>query len=168
MGMNVIRLPFWYRNFQNEDGSAVTSPFAKMDWLVTNAWARGIYTILDFHVEEESGGESCEGGGRLKYDQDKSFGAANLRMAFNQVRVLELAGYAKTGRFVGLDVKAMRTQKPEVATRHLSNSRRIFLALVEKVRTFDKKIEQQCIQNRDYEALDLAIMEHLMGIKSHD
>ncbi|MDQ3440245.1 MAG: xylose isomerase, partial [Planctomycetota bacterium] len=66
---------------------------------------------------------------------------------------------------IGLDVKAMRTQKPDVATKHLTNSRRIFLALVEKVRTFDKKIEQQCIANRDYEALDLAIQEHLMGLK---
>ena len=47
----------------------------------------------------------------LKFDQDKSFGAANLRGAYNQVRVLELGDYAKSGRFVGLDVKAMRTQK---------------------------------------------------------
>src|SRR5205807_5335336 len=98
----------------------------------------------------------------LKYDQDKSFGSANLRAAFNQVRVLEKANYADTGAFVGLDVKAMRTQKPEVATKHLSNSRRIFLALVEKVRSFDANLERQCIENRDYEALDLAILEHLM------
>ena len=58
----------------------------------------------------------------------------------------------------------MRTQKAEVATKHLGNSRRIFLALVEKVRTFDKKLEQQCIAKRDYEALELAVQEHLMGI----
>ena len=46
----------------------------------------------------------------LKYDQDKNFGAANLRVAFNQVRVLEEAGYGRRGEFIGLDVKAMRTQ----------------------------------------------------------
>jgi xylose isomerase len=64
---------------------------------------------------------------------------------------------------VGLDVKAMRTQKPEVATRHLANSRRIFLRLVEKVRSFDKKVEKQFVDARDYEGLELAVMEHLMG-----
>src|SRR5262249_2851274 len=63
----------------------------------------------------------------LKYDEDKSFGSANLRVAYNQVRVLELGNYPKTGYFVGLDVKTMRTQKPEAATKHLSNSRRFFL-----------------------------------------
>jgi hypothetical protein len=89
------------------------------------------------------GAFTCNDQNGLKYDQDKSFGAANLRMAYNQVRVLELAGYPKTGRFVGLDVKAMRTQKADAATKHLANSRRIFLALVEKARTFDKKIEKQ-------------------------
>jgi xylose isomerase len=58
----------------------------------------------------------------------------------------------------------MRTQKADVATKHLANSRRIFLALLQKARTFDEKLEQQCIANRDYEALDLAIIEHLMGL----
>jgi xylose isomerase len=101
----------------------------------------------------------------LKYDQDKSFGAANLRMAYNQVRVLELGGYAKSGRFIGLDVKAMRTQKAEAATKHLANSRRIFLTLVEKVRRFDKKLEKQLIDARDYEGLEMAHLAHLMGSK---
>ncbi len=99
----------------------------------------------------------------LKYDQDKSFAAANLRSAFNQVRVLELADYPATGRFVGLDVKAMRTQKPEVAHKHLTNSRTIFLTLVEKVRTFPKDVEAKCVAERDYEALELAVLEHLLG-----
>jgi endoglucanase len=49
LGMNVVRVPFWYRNFQNEDGTPVSNAFKRLDWLVTNAWARGIYTILDFH-----------------------------------------------------------------------------------------------------------------------
>jgi aryl-phospho-beta-D-glucosidase BglC (GH1 family) len=49
LGMNVIRLPFWYRNLENEDGSWRADAFDRMDWLVNNAWARGIYTILDFH-----------------------------------------------------------------------------------------------------------------------
>jgi xylose isomerase len=112
--------------------------------------------LWSVHLNDQNG---------LKYDQDKSFGAANLRMAYNQVRVLELSGYPRTGRFIGLDVKAMRTQKADVATKHLSNSRKIFLALVEKVRSFDKNIEKQFTDARDYEGLEMAHLAHLMGVK---
>jgi xylose isomerase len=119
------------------------------------AFALSAGKLWSVHLNDQNG---------LKYDQDKTFGAANLRMAFNQVRVLELGGYAKTGRFVGLDVKAMRTQKAETAHKHLANSRKIFLALVEKVRTFDTKLERQLIENRDYEELEVRVLEHLMGI----
>jgi xylose isomerase len=109
--------------------------------------------LWSVHLNDQNG---------LKFDQDKSFGSVDLRRAYNQVRVLEQAGYAAAGGFVGLDVKAMRTQKADAATRHLSNSRAIFLALLEKVRTFDHNIERQCLANRDYESLDLAVMEHLL------
>lgn len=100
----------------------------------------------------------------LKYDQDKTFGSANLRPAWNQIRVLESADYAQSGRFVGLDVKAMRTTKPEHAHKHLANSKAIFEALVDKVRTWDRDLERECIANRDYEELEMAIVKHLMGI----
>ena len=118
------------------------------------AFALALGKLWSVHLNDQNG---------LKFDQDKAFGSANLRAAYNQVRVLELGGYPKIGYYIGLDVKAMRTQKAEVATRHLANSKRTFLKLVEKVRTFDKTIEQQCIRNRDYEALDNAVLEHLMG-----
>lgn len=101
----------------------------------------------------------------LKYDQDKNFGAANLRAAFNQVRVLEENGYGSKGEFIGLDVKAMRTQKGSPITAHLANSRTIFLHLVDKVRSYDRKLEQQYIEARDYEALELFVLNHLMGVK---
>jgi len=100
----------------------------------------------------------------LKYDQDKNFAAANLRAAFNQVRVLEENGYGSRGEFIGLDVKAMRTQKGAPVTDHLKNSREIFLHLVEKVRTYDRELERQYIEARDYEALELYVLKHLMGI----
>jgi len=101
----------------------------------------------------------------LKYDQDKNFGGANLRVAFNQVRVLEEAGYGSRGEFIGLDVKAMRTQKGNCVTDHLKNSREIFMHFVKKVRTWDRKLEQQYIDARDYEALELAVLKHIMGVK---
>lgn len=119
------------------------------------AFALSLNKLWSVHLNDQNG---------LKFDQDKAFGAANLRAAYNQVRILELGNYAATGAFVGLDVKVMRTQKADVATRHLDNSRRIFLWLVEKVRTFDREVERQCIANRDYEALELAVLRHLMGV----
>ena len=101
----------------------------------------------------------------LKYDQDKNFGGANLRAAFNQVHVLEEAGYGKRGEFIGLDVKAIRTQRGCPVTDHLRNSRELFLHLVEKSRTLDKKLVDQCRDARDYEALELYVLKHLMGVK---
>ena len=119
------------------------------------AFALSMNKLWGVHLNDQNG---------LKFDEDKSFGMANLRAAYNQVRILELGGYAATGRYVGLDVKALRTQKDDVACRHLANSRSMFLALVEKVRTFDTALEAQCIAERDYERLEMAVMQHLMGL----
>jgi xylose isomerase len=111
--------------------------------------------LWSVHLNDQNG---------LKFDQDKSFGAADLRRAFNQVRVLELAGYSQTGRFVGLDVKALRTQKPDVATKHLRNSRAVFLALVEKVRSMDRRKLDAAVNQRDYEEVEWLVLGHLMGL----
>jgi len=111
--------------------------------------------LLTVHLNDQNG---------LKFDEDKSFGSVDLRRAFNQVRILDQYDYGTSGEFVGLDVKAMRTQKPDVATKHLSNSREIFLALVKLVQKLDKIKIDKLIAERDYEELDLLIMNHLMGI----
>ncbi|MHC4520447.1 MAG: TIM barrel protein [Planctomycetota bacterium] len=110
-----------------------------------------LYTV---HLNDQNG---------LKFDEDKSFGSVNLRRAFDQVRILDKYDYGKRGEFVGLDVKAMRTQKQAGATKHLSNSRTIFLKLVEMVRSLDEKQVDKLVADRDYEELDLLIMSHLMG-----
>lgn len=99
----------------------------------------------------------------LKFDQDKTFGSVDLRRAFNQVRILDKHNYGNNGQFVGLDVKAMRTQKDDVATRHLSNSREIFLMLLEISRKIDDSFIEKCKQARDYEELDLYIVKSLLG-----
>ena len=57
----------------------------------------------------------------------------------------------------------MRTQKADVAHKHLANSRAVFLRLVDKVRTFPNDIAKDCIAARDYEALEMLVLEHLMG-----
>jgi len=99
----------------------------------------------------------------LKFDQDKAFGSVDLRRAYNQVRILDRHGYGNKGEWVGLDVKAMRTQKEEVATKHLSNSRTIFLKLLELSRSLDEGKVEALIAERDYEELDLLILRHLLG-----
>nr|WP_319511986.1 TIM barrel protein [uncultured Draconibacterium sp.] len=99
----------------------------------------------------------------LKFDQDKTFGSVDLRRAFNQVRILDKHNYGQNGEFVGLDVKAMRSQKDDVATKHLSNSKVIFMKLLEISRSIDESFIKKCRQERDYEELDLYIMKSLLG-----
>jgi len=110
--------------------------------------------LFTVHLNDQNG---------LKFDEDKTFGSVDLRRAFNQVRILDQYNYGKKGEFVGLDVKAMRTQKQEVATKHLANSRGVFLRLVELVRSLDRAKVEKLIKERDYEELDMLIINHLIG-----
>lgn len=97
----------------------------------------------------------------LKYDQDKTFGSVDLRRAFNQVWVLDRALYYDIG-VIGLDIKAMRTTKQADETRHLANSLRMFDHLLKLVRSLDADKVEGFRGARDYEGLDLYIMEHLL------
>ena len=99
----------------------------------------------------------------LKYDQDKTFGGVDLRRAFNQVWVLDRAGYYDIG-VVGLDVKAMRTTKQADDTKHLANSLKMFNHLLKAARAVDDAKIEAFRQARDYEGLELYILEHLMGV----
>ncbi|OGV40258.1 MAG: xylose isomerase [Lentisphaerae bacterium GWF2_45_14] len=109
--------------------------------------------LWSVHLNDQNG---------MKFDQDKSFGSVDLRRALNQVRVLDEHGFGNNGEWVGLDVKAMRTQKLEVSTKHLSNSRTIFLKLLDVSRSLDHKKIEKLRAERDYEELDLYIMESLI------
>jgi xylose isomerase len=109
--------------------------------------------LWSLHLNDQNG---------LKFDQDKPFASSNLRVAFNQVRALERGGYGKNGEYVCFDVHPFRTTKVEHWLDHLKNSRRTFLLLVEKARSFDEKKAQALIANRDYAALDQMVLEHLL------
>jgi len=98
----------------------------------------------------------------LKFDEDKTFGSVDLRRAFNQVRILDAHGYGRRGEWVGLDVKAMRTQKAP-AVKHLSNSRTIFQKLLAVSRSLSARKMQALVAARDYEELDLYLVKSLMG-----
>ena len=111
--------------------------------------------LWSVHLNDQNG---------LKFDEDKTFGSVSLRRAFNQVDALEQNGYGKNGEFVGLDVKAMRTQKRAMSTEHLKNSQEIFLRLVEVSRQINRKVMTEYIAARDYEGLELFILKTLMGL----
>jgi xylose isomerase len=110
--------------------------------------------LFTVHLNDQNG---------LKFDEDRSFGSIDLRRAFNQVRVLDRHGYGKNGEFVGLDIKAMRTQKAGADTKHLANSRTFFLNLLDVARGLDENEIDGLIARRDYEELDLLIVDALMG-----
>ena len=118
------------------------------------AYALAHGKLWSVHLNDQNG---------LKYDQDKAFGSVDLRRAFNQVRVLERCDYGKNGEWVGLDVKAMRTQRREDSFTHLANSKETFELLVEKVRTLDEEAVADLVGKRDYDALDQLIVRHLLG-----
>ena len=48
-GMNVIRVPVWWANFETLNGQWRSDAFTMLDWVVSQAAARGIYTIIDMH-----------------------------------------------------------------------------------------------------------------------
>jgi xylose isomerase len=116
-------------------------------------YALAFNKLWSVHLNDQNG---------LKFDQDRAFAAVDLRRAFNQVRVLDENQYWKVG-MVGLDVKAIRTQPAELATKHLRNSLNIFLRLVEVSRSLDRKAVRALIAARDYEELDWLVINHLTG-----
>jgi xylose isomerase len=107
--------------------------------------------LWSVHLNDQNG---------LKYDQDKTFGSVDLRRAFNQIWVLERAGYDGC---VGLDVKAMRTTKPGDQLKHLANSKEIFHRLLDVVRSVDATKVEEYRAERDYEGLELYIIGKLLG-----
>jgi xylose isomerase len=110
--------------------------------------------LWSIHLNDQNG---------LKFDQDKPFGSANLRVAFNQVRALERNRYGQNREFVCFDVHPFRTTKEQHWLAHLDNSRRTFLRLLEKARSFNEKRANHLIANRDYASLDQMVIEHLLG-----
>jgi len=117
-------------------------------------FAMSFSKLWSLHLNDQNG---------LKFDQDKPFGSANLRVAFNQVRALERNGYGRRGEYVCFDVHPFRTTKVQHWLAHLDNSRRTFLKLVQKARTYPEKKAQALIAERNYAALDQLVIEHLLG-----
>lgn len=127
---------------------------AELDPADEMAFALAFDKLWSVHLNDQNG---------PKYDQDRSFGSVNLRRAFAQVLVLDDNRFFEKG-IVGLDVKALRSQSAELATKHLSNSLQLFLHLVEVVRSLDRAAMKELIARRDYEELDRLVLDSLMGV----
>ncbi len=110
--------------------------------------------LFSVHLNDQNG---------LKFDQDRAFGAVDLRRAFNQARILDAHGYGRGGEYVGLDVKALRTQPAASAAKHLANSRQTFLDLVAVARSLDPSRIAALVAEGDLEELDTVILRALMG-----
>jgi xylose isomerase len=131
-----------------ESAHSILAGLDPSDDMAYALWHKKLWSV---HLNDQNG---------LKYDQDKTFGSVDLRRAFNTVWVLERAGYDGS---IGLDVKAMRTTRQADQTRHLANSRALFLRLLELVRSIDNARVEEYRNQRDYEGLELYILEKLMG-----
>lgn len=132
-----------------ESAHSILAGLDPADDMAYALWHQKLWGV---HLNDQNG---------LKYDQDKAFGSVDLRRAFNQVWVLDRAGYHDIG-VVGLDVKAMRTTRQSDDTKHLSNSLKLFHHLLAAVRSLDTGAVEAFRQARDYEALELYIVEHLL------
>jgi xylose isomerase len=131
-----------------ESAHSILAGLDPSDDMAYALWHKKLWSV---HLNDQNG---------LKYDQDKTFGSVDLRRAFNQVWVLERGGYDGC---IGLDVKAMRTTRQSDQTRHLVNSRQMFLRLLEVVRSVDAAKVEQYRAERNYEGLEMYILEKLMG-----
>jgi xylose isomerase len=131
-----------------ESAHSILAGLDPADDIANALWHGKLWSV---HLNDQNG---------LKYDQDKSFGSVDLRRAFNTVWVLERAGYDGC---IGLDVKAMRTTKLIDQTQHLVNSKQIFQRLVDLARNVDADKIEVYRQERDYEGLEMYILQKLMG-----
>jgi xylose isomerase len=131
-----------------ESAHSILAGLDPSDDMAYALWHQKLWSV---HLNDQNG---------LKYDQDKVFGSVDLRRAFNTVWVLERANYAGC---IGLDVKAMRSTKAADQTRHLANSRAVFLRLVDVARSVDATKVEAFRAERDYEGLEMYILDKLMG-----
>ncbi len=134
-----------------ESAHAILAGLDPSDEMAFAMWHKKLWAV---HLNDQNG---------LKFDEDKSFGAVNLRSAFNQVWVLDRYGYGENGEMIGFDVKAMRATTQEDSYKHLVNSKKIFEDLLAIVRSVDNKKIEEFRAKRDYEGLELYIVEKIMG-----
>ena len=82
LGMNCLRLPFWYRNIVDENGEFYVNWFERFDWFIEQAAAREIYVILDCHGapgSQNASDHSGKDGGNYKEAASEFFFGDNVQ-----------------------------------------------------------------------------------------
>jgi xylose isomerase len=136
-----------------ESAHSILAGLDPADDMAYALWHKKLWSV---HLNDQNG---------LKYDQDKVFGAVDLRRAFDQVWVLEENGFGQDGECVGLDIKAMRTTTLDESMFHLAHSKALFERLVDIVRGVDRKKVEELRSNRQYEQLEMLVLNALTGRK---
>lgn len=109
--------------------------------------------LYSVHLNDQNG---------VRYDQDKIFGAENLRSAFNQVKLLVDHNYGAEGQFIGLDAKAMRASGDEYMYQHLENSVEMVKMLEKKVKNWDQEYADKLAAEGNYEGLEMYTLRMLL------
>ncbi len=134
-----------------ESAHSILAGLDPSDDMAYALWHEKLWSV---HLNDQNG---------LKYDQDKTFGSVDLRRAFDQIWVLEKAGFGSKGECIGIDTKAMRTTTVEDGTLHMANSKVMFHRLLDIVRGVDQKVVEELRANRQYEQLEMLILKALTG-----
>lgn len=77
-GMNFIRVPIGWNTFLNVDGTWKSNPWTKIDWVISEASARGMYVLVDLHTVPGGG---CPWGscGRIGPNPNGFWGSATYQ-----------------------------------------------------------------------------------------
>ena len=99
-GFNLIRVPISYRTLQQADGTWILNSngqidFKRMDWIVSEAADRGIYTIFDLHVWPEQ---------RLSSDKIGRPEGEKIRASMSQLWAAIAAHYRGNGAIAAFDL----------------------------------------------------------------
>ncbi len=119
------------------------------------AFGLAMNKLWSVHLNDQNG---------VRFDQDRIFGAENLRSTFNQIKVLCDNNYGQNGEYIGLDVKAMRSSDDKYVYKHLENSLRVVKLMEDKVDALDQNKIDGFVEKDDYEGLEMYILELLLGV----
>ena len=87
MGVNLVRLPIYYGELQDDDGELIPGSFEKLDRIVNACADRGIYVLLDLHGAPGAQSEECCTG---RCDYNRLFQGTEPEQALFQTRTVEL------------------------------------------------------------------------------
>lgn len=103
IGLNTIRLPIGWNELLHLDGTWKADPWEKIDWLVAEAGARGMYVILDLHTVPGGG---CPWGscGRVGPNPNGYWGSSTYQDWVVDIWAAIAARYAGNPAVAGYDL----------------------------------------------------------------